>query len=77
MYMQLNQSWSPRGHVLGLEAPRGVDSMACPWPCPEAQVLGIGLGGQVLGLGFGSQDLGLVSSGLDYKSELNIRFIKH
>ena len=40
------QRWSPRGHGLGLEAPRGASRTT-------GHVLGLGLGGQVLGLGLG------------------------
>ena len=60
---ETRQGWIVRGHVLGLEVPRGQYVMSLALTLAEAQilVLRLGLGGQVLGLG-----LGLVSSDLDY-----------
>jgi len=55
----IEQRWSPRGHGLGLEAPRGQLVVLGLGLGLGGQVLGLGLGRRVLGLGLGSQVLGL------------------
>ena len=49
------QCCSPRGHGLGLEAPRGPEkrSRAWSWSSAESLDLGLGLSTKVLGLGLG------------------------
>ena len=51
------QCWSPRRHVLGLEAPRGQYSMCVLGLEAHVHGLGLGLGDQVLGLGLGLEAL--------------------